>query len=369
MARKFLYLVAFCITIYIAGRIVLHFWSDELTRYAFVPAGEFEPQPPQPANAYVDPALWIARPGMAGANPAGWRPQGAGTEQGQSRAAVFFVHPTSYLEKGHWNARLDDAEANRIARVLVQALASPFGNAGSVWVPRYRQAAFGAFLTDAPESAKAFDLAYGDVRTAFDRFLAEAPADAPIVLAGHSQGAFHLRRLVAERIAGTPLAVRIVAVYAIGWPISIEHDLPAMGLPACAQPAQTGCVISWLSYSEPAEPDMMIAAYGRRPGLDGKQLAGSAFVCSNPLTGGLGGEAPASANSGTLVPDEKLENGTLKPALAAARCRPDGILSIGEGPEMGPFVFPGNNYHVYDIPLFWANLRADAQRRVAAWKP
>ena len=37
-------------------------------------------------------------------------------------------------------------------------------------------------------------------------------------------------------------------------------------------------------------------------------------------------------------------------------------------PAIGPYVMPGNNYHVYDIPLFWANLRADMARRVAAWE-
>jgi hypothetical protein len=34
---------------------------------------------------------------------------------------------------------------------------------------------------------------------------------------------------------------------------------------------------------------------------------------------------------------------------------------------MGNFVFPGNNYHVYDFSLFWANVRADANRRAAAF--
>jgi hypothetical protein len=28
--------------------------------------------------------------------------------------------------------------------------------------------------------------------------------------------------------------------------------------------------------------------------------------------------------------------------------------------DMGPYVLPGNNYHVYDYPLFWSNVRADA---------
>jgi hypothetical protein len=34
---------------------------------------------------------------------------------------------------------------------------------------------------------------------------------------------------------------------------------------------------------------------------------------------------------------------------------------------VGPYGLPGNNLHVYDVPLFWANVRQDVQRRVAAW--
>jgi hypothetical protein len=44
------------------------------------------------------------------------------------------------------------------------------------------------------------------------------------------------------------------------------------------------------------------------------------------------------------------------------------VLLIGPPPQMGGYVLPGNNYHVYDLPLFWANTRADVIRRVAAWK-
>jgi hypothetical protein len=241
-------------------------------------------------------------------------------------------------------------------------------------VPRYRQATFGAFLSDKPEALQALDLAYGDVAAAFDEFLAKVPADQPIVLAGHSQGAYHLRRLLRDRIAGhssgnRPLASRIAAVYAIGWPVSLDHDLPLMGLPACAAPDQSGCVVSWLSYGEPADPEMTLAAYARRPALDGQSPGGSAFLCSNPLTGGIGGKAPASANLGVLKPDAAMNTATLIKGGVPAECRADGFLSVGDAPDMGPYVLPGNNYHIYDIPLFWANLRADFARRVKAWKP
>ena len=67
------------------------------------------------------------------------------------------------------------------------------------------------------------------------------------------------------------------------------------------------------------------------------------------------------------MPHEGLENGTLVRGLVPARCDERGLLLIGDPPEMGNAVLPGNNYHVYDIPLFWSNLRADVGRRVSAW--
>ena len=367
MARKFLYFIAFCIVLFIAGRLALQFYPEELTRLAFVPGGKFEPQPALAKGRYDDNALWIARPGLTG-DPAHWTPKGAMGNDSTVSAAVFFVHPTSYLAKAHWNGPLDDAESRQRASLFVRGLASPFATASQLWVPRYRQAAFGAFLVDQPEKIQALDLAYGDVLQAFDTFAAQVPEGTPIVLAGHSQGAFHLRRLLAERIAGSPLQSRIAAAYLVGWPISLDHDLPKMGLPACTSASQAGCVMSWLSYGEPGRPDMMVRAYERMKGLDGSALKGTAFLCSNPLAGMQGGTVTATANKGTLVPDAKLENGEIKPGYVGATCRKDGILSLGAEPEMGPYVLPGNNYHVYDIPLFWVNLRQDFARRVAAWQ-
>ena len=369
MARKFLYLIALLIVLFVGGRLALQFFPVQLSRFAFVPSEEFKPQPALAATIYDNPQMWISRPGMGGRDPAQWVPQGAAANPAPVRAAVFFVHPTSYLEKFHWNAPLDHQPSRGIADVMVRGLASPFAPAGQLWAPRYRQAAFGAFLTEDPAGAKALDMAYGDVLQAFDSFVAHRDPSLPIVLAGHSQGAFHLIHLLQDRIAGKPIARQVAAVYVIGWPVSLAHDLPEMGLPACAAPDQSGCVVSWLSYAEPADPAMMIGSYARHPGLDGQPLKASPFLCSNPLTGKIGGAAPASANLGTMIPDIQLKSARMKSGMVAATCRPDGVLSIGPPPEMGPFVLPGSNYHVYDIPLFWANLRADFTKRVAAWKP
>ncbi len=367
MVRKFLYLIAFCIVLYLGARLALQFYPGALSRLAFVPREKFVPQKPLATKVYADPKMWISRPGLAD-DPARWAPQGAPAQVPPVRAAVFFIHPTSLLTAAHWNASLDDGATNERARLFVRGLASPFAGATEIWAPRYRQAAFGAFLTDDPAGKRALDAAYADVVLAFDQFLASIPDDEPIVLAGHSQGSFHLIRLLHERVAGKPLAKRIAAVYAIGWPVSLERDLPGMGFPACARADQAGCVVSYLSFADPADPGMMLDAWARQPGLDGQPHKGSTVLCSNPLTGGIGGSAPASANLGTLVPDLTLANGALATGAVGASCRPDGMLSIGAGYAMGPYVLPGENYHVYDIPLFWANVRADFARRVAAWK-
>lgn len=368
MARKFLYLVAALIVLFLAGRLALTFYPEQLTRIAFTPSAAFEVQPAVADNAYADPARWIARPDLKEPGPAQWRPSGLKDDAAPVNVPVFFIHPTSYLKRAHWNAPLDDQDANRIAGLMVRTAATPFNSSSQLWAPRYRQATFGAFVTDKPEARQALDLAYRDVSAAFDQFIASIPAGSPFVIAGHSQGGYHLKRLLADKVKGTPLAARLVAAYPIGWLVDQGADLAAMGVPACTAPTQTGCVVSWLSYTDDGDATMMVDAYER---FAGQRPAGSPpprYLCTNPLTGVAGGTAPASANLGAMVPDAKLANGTIKPALVGARCDDKGILRIGSGPEMGPFVLPEGNYHVYDVPLYWTNLRADFARRAAAWQ-
>jgi hypothetical protein len=82
----------------------------------------------------------------------------------------------------------------------------------------------------------------------------------------------------------------------------------------------------------------------------------------------MGGNAPAAANAGTLVPNEGLTAGRLQAPGVAAGCDARGLLLIGgEPPELGPYVLPGNNYHVYDYALYWTNIRADAAARLQAF--
>ncbi len=380
--RRFLYTIVALIMLSAAALFALRLYGDELTRLALVPADPFTQQPALADNAYADPAMWISRPGMgAPADPARWQPaldtelslptaQPLPSEDpatpGLPRFAVFFVHPTSFYSGHGWNAALSDEASGDLARQFVRAMASAFNPATEIWVPRYRQAAFGAFLSDSEDATRALDAAYGDVAQAFDYFVASLDADTPIVIAGHSQGAGHVLRLLREKVAGTPLAARVAMAYPIGWPISVAHDLPALPLPACDAPDQSRCIVSWASFAEPAEPGQFLDRYAAEPGEDGQPRGASdPILCVNPLTGAAGGIADMSRNYGTLVPEDDLSDGSLVAGAVPARCDPaSGLLLIGDPPELGSYVLPGNNYHTYDIPLFWANLRADVTRRM-----
>lgn len=412
MARKFLYVFAILIVIVLGAGFAFRIFSDKAIELAFVPSAEFVEQDPLQANAYLDPDMWFSRPGFApDKDPSRWQPayaadpataaSGSASPTPSSSAsptaspsataslspaasatatpattdtapatasyAVFFVHPTSFLERTQWNGPLTDAKSQDRARLFLRGMASAFNRADEIWAPRYRQATFGAFLTDSPNSRLAIDAAYHDVEQAFDVFLNSVDKNKPIVLAGHSQGAMHILRLLKERGSDETLRSRIAMVYPVGWPVSLERDLPALGLPACATPQQGGCIATWTSFAEPAEPGLMMEIYAQSAGFDGQLRGTSPVLCVNPINGMMGGAAQAADNLGTLVPNADLTSGELIRGAVPARCDERGLLLIGDPPNLGAYVLPGNNYHVYDIPLFWANLQVDVPRRVAAW--
>ena len=365
LARKFLYVVAGVIVLAIASAFAYRIFGTEIMRWWAVPKAPFTALPPVAENAYADKAMWVAHPAFRD-DPARWTPPGVDRATDARPAAVFFVHPTSFLGNARWNATLDDQETNDRAALFTRGQASAFNGIGRIWAPRYRQATFGAFMTGQSAANQALDLAYRDVAAAFDQFLKEA-GDAPIILAAHSQGSRHLTWLLRDRVAGTPLARRIVAVYAIGWPISRTADLPALGLPECQRPDQSGCILSWESFAEPADPALVLDTYDASTGFTGASRRGTPILCTNPLTGTPDADAPASANLGTLVPSADFTTAQLVPASVPARCNDRGLLMIGDPPQLGNYVLPGNNYHVYDYNLFWSNVRADAARRLAAF--
>jgi hypothetical protein len=354
------------ILIAVAGAFAFFQWGGDVLLKNATPNGHFEAAGAGGGPDYSNPSDWVARPRLAN-DPSLWLPDGMTPAPGGG-AAIFYIHPTTYLDRDRWNAPLDAGGDSAFrTRLFVQSQASAFTGAGQVWAPRYRQAAFGAFLLQSDDAQKALDLAYSDVSAAFDQFVRES-GDRPIVLAGHSQGALQLERLLKEKVAGKPIASRIVAAYVVGWPIGTTADLPALGLPPCRKDDETGCILSWLTFGDPANPDLVLHSYEHSSGFSGIQRRREDLLCVNPISGTQNGIAAQEANPGTLVPSADLLSAKLEPGRVGARCDKGLLIVDGQLPPLGSYVLPGNNYHVYDYALFWGAIRRDAERRLAAWR-
>lgn len=365
-ARRFLIFVTILTLLVVGGAFAIFQYGGSVLRQSFTPEGHYSAPPAQSGPDYSNADSWIARPDIPN-NAAQWRPEGYGPPRAiPAPAAVFYIHPTTYLRGDRWNAPLFEPESGSRDELFVRTQASAFNNIGEIWAPRYRQAAYGAFLLKSDDAQKALDLAYSDMSAAFDRFLKKVPADKPLILAGHSQGSLHLIRLLEER--KEQLKGRLVAAYVVGWPIDTAADLPALGFPACETADQTGCILSWMTFGDPPNPAFILSEWNKSEGLTGKERHRRSILCVNPITGTAGGSAPPAANPGTLVPNGDFTDAKIVEGAVGAHCD-DGLLIIdGNIPPLGPYVLPGNNYHVYDYALFWWPIARDAFRRTEAWR-
>jgi len=324
---------------------------------ALTPGVHFDARAVPIAPDYTDASSWTALPSRHDA--ADVAPAGLGAiDQSHAPVDVFYVHPTSYLGAA-WNGPVDDPKLNAQTDELATLIqASAFNGCCAVYGPRYRQAQGMAFVRPGPDADAAIELAYGDVRAAFRLFLERYSRGRPFVLAGHSQGSVLAARLLEEEIAGSALKDRLVAAYLIGAPIAAT---PAAGVPACAGPEETGCVVSW--------------------NARGPHFAGSVFdshaagewLCTNPLTWRRD-EAPAGTEQNEGAVFLHASDGLPLPGFADAQCR-DGVLIVsrlGAPPRdfmsrVLDFVMGPENYHPIEYQLFYMNLRSNAEARARAY--
>lgn len=331
------------------------------------PAGAFAAVPAPAAADYDQASSWAARPDTS--DLADVTPAGVSDEQARARADVFFVHPTTYWTGDSWNQPLSDASTNqRTDRAVLRNQASVFNTCCRVFVPRYRQAILYSFFDDAGEDGlRARDLAYEDVRRAFDHFLAHDSQDRPLILAGHSQGAMHALRLLEERVAGKPLQDRLVAAYVIGWAVPLDKlHRTLQGIRLCSAPDQVGCLVTYNTFEEDASRERFGKAKVHYP-TGYESMADKAIACVNPLS--WRGDAvfvEPAANPGAVQFGKDRRPGVDQ--SVSAQCV-GGLLEISKPPHSkyrGITSWTGN-YHIYDFQLFHMSLRFNAEKRVQAF--
>lgn len=211
----------------------------------------------------------------------------------------FYVYPTASADPST-NSDLNPGPQE------IQTTAAQFARYGAscrLFAPVYRQITLtrlalgvaGGVLPveiDAlgiPDEAR--ELAYSDVKAAWEEYLSEHAGQRGFILVGHSQGAGLLRRLIAEEIETRPaLHQRLISAHLIGTTVAVPLDADMGGsfsrTPACRSSSDLGCVVSYASFRA-GDPQLDQARFGAAPDAQSRAL------CTNPAAL-MGGEAALS---------------------------------------------------------------------------
>ena len=313
-------------------------------------AGDASAKPGQPDYARL--YYWASHP--AKKDMADSVPTFLQGEKRDSLADVFFIHPTTFTKgmlTSGLNADVDDSVLNDYTdKRTIMLQASIFNNSCRVFAPRYRQAHLKTFFNRGSEpNEAALDLAYQDVKAAFEYYLSHDNHGRPIIIAGHSQGALHAIRLLKEYFDGKPLQKQLVCAYVVGWQIKKDEFA---SLPFGANATQTGCVVGWRSFRN-----------GTKDNFIEKENGNS--LCVNPITWATSETPSDKAMHKGMVGKEYDQ---VYDHIIAASVEPASkILWVSLPYAQDDSKGFANNFHIADFNLFYLDVRENAKQRIAAY--
>lgn len=316
-----------------------------MTLCGFRGTTKFVRDKPNKLPTYSSEKNWIALPwrhDVADTVPAGCASK---DNQANAMADVFYVHPTLLLTGGSLNGNLDDESLNKRCDECTMHQATPFNSCARVFAPRYRQGHMKCFTRNNQAGKDALDTAYADVKRAFQYYLAHWNNGRPIILAGHSQGAYHLERLLNEFFVGKPLLAQLVVAYPIGFNIQKNAF---MDIPFGDSASQTGCFVAWNTVK-----------WGQDTTGNFKFYRGAA--CVNPLTWT---QRSSIADGALHVGAVPLDFKSITHNLVQTQIH--GSLLWVKFKKRGSkhFFHLGASYHVSDMNLFYMDIRENAELRV-----
>jgi hypothetical protein len=292
---------------------------------------------------YSNAANWLCLPGRTdicstplkttALNPNGYGSTGLSPVAKGAAIDCFYVYPTVSRDQGVNSDLAADEE-----KAAVQVQFARFAGTCRTFAPIYRSMTVGLITAVAAgaDYKAPFATAYGDVRAAWQEYLAKYNRGRPFVLIGHSQGSWMLQTLIAQEIEGKPVARQMKLAIIPGFNVLVPQGKLTGGTfkstPVCSRPGQTGCVMSWISYRENnAPPPGAVFGYS--------ELAGMTVACANPAKPGSTAWEPLDsywfALSKQPVPGGPIEWST-EGAPPTPYLRTEGLVSgrcVNEGPR------------------------------------
>ena len=362
-SRRTFALGALLATLVIVGSLAW-LYRDDIFQTIQDPRQPFQTYDPPEAPDYARAESWLSLPDL-----------GDDPFELDVKGDVFVAVPSVYRGGEHYVLPSDDLKRkNKLERIVRPNYVTPYGDAGRLFAPYYRQASLYSYMTTREDAQLAQDFAYRDVARAFEAFLAQSPPERPIVLVGHNQGASHVLRLLHDHFANDEaLRTRLAVAYVIDYPVPLDlFEGPLSTLSLCETADDVNCVAAFGQFqpNEAAIAERFANDLLVHDGEDFASVRGRPLACINPLTWRRNEDyAPERLHKGGVAA-EGLEP-DIRPAPQAnqvgAQCQA-GLLLV-DRPRSASLRRPwqiGAKFRTLPSNLFYEDLRQNAVTRVEA---
>ena len=276
-------------------------------------------------------------------------------------ADVFFVCPTVYFgSDDSYNMELTDEDTKESFLGATNMEKGIYDADSRFFAPYYSQVGFNVYSMGSSDSEQYFELAFDDVKSAFEYYYENCNDDRPIILAGFSQGSDMCIRLLKECFKDKDRQDQLIACYAIGWRITDEEIKEYPQLKFAEGESDTGVIISFNSEAENIDDSLMIPK-------------GIKTLSINPLNWKTDSTiADKSLNLGACFTnyDGKIEK-EINNLTGAYIDDVRGALKVNDvTPEEYPAgidIFEEGIYHLYDYQFFYRNLQNNVQTRINSY--
>lgn len=280
--------------------------------------------------------------------------------EGENKAAdLFLICPTVDMGgDGNYNMSMDDEETKESFVGALNMERGIYEASAVMYAPFYRQMTFPVYSMSEEEMKPYLEIAYNDVRAAFEYYIENLNNGRPIILAGFSQGSQLLLMLMEEYFDDSALCDKLVAAYCIGWRITEEDIRENPHLKVAEREDDTGVIISFNTEAEGVDDSIMIPKGVKTLGI-------------NPLNWKTDSTpADKSLNKGACFTRYSGEIKKEIPELTGAYLDSErGSLRV---PDIDPAeysnsLFPDGVYHLYDYQFFFRNLEENVAVRLKSY--